>query len=113
MTNTQKKIDELKKTLAELEQSLNDELMEEIFLDLINNSNYNIDGYQNIWSNTNGEWLIKQNKKTKIICFHYYRFWLKFEANFDHNIPNIEDFLISMIKIHLDLTGYTIIHFNK
>jgi transcriptional regulatory protein LevR len=35
MTNTQQKIDELKKTLAELEHYLNYELMEEIFLDLI------------------------------------------------------------------------------
>jgi hypothetical protein len=109
---TQKKIEELKKTLAELEQSLlvpkktKEELMEEEFLSLINNSKYKIEVEANIWSNNNGEWLIKQNKKTKYIWFNDEQIWSIFVHKFNINIQVIKDFLSTMVVKHLDLHGY-------
>lgn len=75
---------------------------EKLFLELISQLTLKND---NVWYNSDGEWVILENVENKYIWFSYDRFWSKFESKFDFNIE-IRDFLRGMVSKHLNLNGY-------
>ncbi len=110
-------LNELKQQVTEIETWLkNNEIssnkfneMEKLFLKLINNLRLEIDNKNQkvIFYNSNNEWIIEQDIKSKKIWFSYRKFWLKFEIEFQLNYDKIQLFTGDMVNKHFDWKEYT------
>ena len=85
------------------------EAMDDLFIEILCDCYIvKLDEYpDSLFYKKNDKTIMEQDLKNKDFWFHYNGIWSVFESSFDLNYQQTQDFLRSMLEVHLNLRGYT------
>jgi len=89
-----------------------DRLMEETFIEFMNQGLTLKLNYGDIFYYKGVEWVVCKNSKNKVVWLKYYLFWSVFETKFGCNYKEIKNFLNGMVCKHLGCNGFEIKEFS-